>query len=134
MAKVTKASSKLPKIIYFLDTLDSGAFGEATCPHCGALGRYVYRFVCEDGETRGAMAGCVKLYPMHRFAKLGMQIMDRQREYATKGWLLASWDCEILDAIHDYAIGKIPEAAADELIFKAQTRRDNWRAKKKRSY
>jgi len=37
--------------------------GSATCPHCGAWGRYVYFFTTVDGEQHGAMSGCVETWP-----------------------------------------------------------------------
>ena len=30
-----------------------------SCPHCGAVGKRVWTFLCEDGVERGAMAGCL---------------------------------------------------------------------------
>lgn len=62
--KVDKpARETLPRIVAVLGRSDSGEYGAATCPHCGAAGRYVYTFQCDDGTTRGAMAGCLKLFP-----------------------------------------------------------------------
>ncbi len=50
----------LPAIVRMIGVDDCPG---GTCPHCGATGRWIYNFECEDGSVRGAMAGCLKLFP-----------------------------------------------------------------------
>lgn len=58
----------LPRIIRYDHVDDSGEYGNATCPHCGAKGRYVHHFLTDEGP-RAAMAGCIKLFPTSPVAK-----------------------------------------------------------------
>lgn len=53
-----------PEIVEILDVADYGEYGAVLCPCCGAKGRYVYVFRCLDGTQRGAMAGCMKKFPI----------------------------------------------------------------------
>lgn len=55
------ATAPLPAIVKMLGVDDAGA--GASCPHCGATGRWIYNFLCEDGTQRAAMAGCLKQFP-----------------------------------------------------------------------
>jgi hypothetical protein len=68
---MTTTATSLPTIISFTDFIDSGEYGNARCPHCGAEGRYTYIFETTEG-TRGAMAGCVKLFPYNANARRQM--------------------------------------------------------------
>jgi hypothetical protein len=124
------AISSLPKIVYLLGVDDSGEYGNATCPHCGAQGRYTYFFVCDDGERRGAMAGCIKLYPQHEFVAIHAAILQKQRDNQKKGWKLAGWDQETLDAITAYAAGKMSEGEAKDVIGRAKRAKAAWMKKK----
>lgn len=61
-----KPVSTYPKIVAVLACDDHGPCDpepSAICPHCGAGGRYVFTFLCEDGTRRGAMKGCIQLFP-----------------------------------------------------------------------
>src|ERR1041384_229731 len=100
------AVATLPRIIRFVERTDSGEFGAAQCPHCGADGRYVYWFVTEDGERRGAMAGCIRLFPVSKIAKEHHAIMERRADRESKGWKLASWDTAKLEAIEAFYRGE----------------------------
>lgn len=54
-------------IIRLIETEDHPG---SCCPHCGAEGRYVKVFECEDGAIRKAMAGCYAAWPKSkRFKK-----------------------------------------------------------------
>jgi len=90
-----KASAKLPAIVAILRRRDSGEFGNANCPHCGADGRYVYTFLCEDGLVRGAMQGCLKLFPRaknaHHAARLVAEAFKREQEARENNRPLAAW-------------------------------------------
>lgn len=41
----------------FIGIDDTGVESGATCPHCGAEGRYIYNWI-EHGRPHAAMAGC----------------------------------------------------------------------------
>lgn len=79
-------TEKLPRIIRFEGCTDSGEFGNTTCPHCGAQGRYVYHFVVEGDVRRGAMAGCIKLYPVSPVARVHQTLLEKIRQSAGKTW------------------------------------------------
>jgi len=111
----------LPRIIYFQSLQDCGD-SNAQCPHCGAKGRYIYWFICEDGQRRGAMSGCVKHFPWHRFAHEHKRILDKSRTKKK----LTSWDDEMVKAIEAFADGSIDERTADSRIRLAKKRRESW--------
>lgn len=54
--------ANLPTVTEILAFVDYDT-GGASCPHCGAIGRYVYRFLCADGQEYGAMRGCFGKFP-----------------------------------------------------------------------
>jgi hypothetical protein len=112
----------LPKIAYYESIQDYGEYGAAHCPHCGAKGRYVHLFVTVDGQRLGAMSGCVKKYPAHRFALEHERILDKK----VKGKNLTSWDEEILQAIEAFARGDIDERVADSRIKLEKRKRQQW--------
>jgi hypothetical protein len=125
--------ANLPEVIEVLALEDAGEFGAANCPHCGAEGRYVYRFTCADGSERGAMRGCFKHFPKHRFAERCAKILAKEKDNRTasrQSWgeprKLASWDQETLDAIRNFAAGRIQEWEADDIIRRADGRKRAW--------
>lgn len=120
----------LPKVVYVTGRDDAGEYGAATCPHCGAEGRYVYRFICEDGTERGAMAGCFKQFPQHPFATKAAVLIAKQADYCEKGWMLPSWDEATLDAIHAFGTQAISETEARDRIRAAERTRDAYRARR----
>lgn len=120
------ATTALPKIVAVVSKSDSGEYGNATCPHCGALGRYVWTFKCDDGTTRGAMAGCIKLFPRSPLADEHMKLVERFKERQAEGKSLASWDEAKLDAIEDAIDGKITEAEALYVVKVQNSRRSQW--------
>lgn len=129
-----KASSTLPKIIYFIGLNDhgpcEGGHGSAICPHCGAEGRYVWSFICEDGTTRGAMRGCVQLFPKHLFAVESLRILQKEQEYRAQKptpWNLPSWDLKIKEAIEQFAQGEIQEWEAEAIVKSEKSRAQNYR-------
>ena len=121
----------LPKILYIIGKDDAGEDGAARCPHCGAEGRYTYVFMTEKG-TMGAMAGCIKLFPMHRFARDGQRIYDKLQSYRKTGWKLPSWDIAILETIEAFAKGEISESEAGYRIGDQKQRAINYRKNKRR--
>jgi len=121
--------ANLPMIVR-MDRIDDGGTcdsgGTNTCPHCGADGRYVYWFTCDDGSTRGAMKGCISKFKMHPFASMAANILQKEVEAKAKGRKLASWDVDIITAIDQYADGKITEDAAIAIIGSAEGRKRSY--------
>ncbi len=118
--------ANLPRVVQIIDLEDHGEFGAASCPHCGAEGRYIYRFICEGSpdEIRGAMKGCFAHFPKHPFVAKDQAIREKERECARTGRQLASWDIEIRDAITAYVNGTISETQATQRIRTAEYGRD----------
>lgn len=116
----------LPRITAFDGVTDSGEYGNARCPHCGAEGRYVYHFYCEDGTRRGAMAGCIKLYPVSPVAEEHKRIIDRQAKREKTGGELASWDQTKLEAINHLIDGETTEDEAMQTIQAENAKRQAW--------
>lgn len=109
----TKAD--LPKLVQYLYTHDGGPCDDgptATCPHCGADGRYVHWFKTADGDMRGAMSGCIKLYPVSPVAREDMRLREKEADYAKSGWQLPSWDKKMQQAIEAFYAGTLSEAQA----------------------
>lgn len=94
----------LPRIVRFLGTDDCEG---ASCPHCGATGRYIHRFRVDDGRTLAAMSGCVKLFPVSRVAIEEQRLLKKLSDYKNRGWRsLNQRDTEALAAIYSfYEIG-----------------------------
>lgn len=126
----TEDRVQLPRIIMFESKTDSGEYGNATCPHCGADGRYVWWFRCEDGTRRGAMAGCIRLFPVSQIAKAHQAIIDKAAKYEKKGWSLPSWDQSKLEAIEAYAAGEITEGDALRTIEDADRKARAYRQRR----
>lgn len=124
-------AADLPRIVRFEGMTDSGEYGAATCPHCGADGRYVWNFVCEDGTRRGAMAGCITKFPVSKVAEEHKKIMERDEDRAKKGQKLASWDVAKLAAIESYYAGETPIELALATIQSENARRTRWMDSKK---
>lgn len=132
-AKVAKpAAETLPRIVVMIARTDSGEYGNATCPHCGADGRYVWTFRCDDGTKRGAMAGCIKLFPRSALVDEHQRLLERAADRKAKGWQLASWDQAKLEAIEQVANGKVGEAEAVLVVKAENAKRDTWLAKRGR--
>lgn len=100
--------AQLPRIVRFLGTDDSPG---SSCPHCGATGRYIHRFVVEDGRTLAAMSGCVKLFPQSRVAAEEMRLRKKAAEREKRGWRLNRNDRDALDAIEAFYAGTRDEAS-----------------------
>lgn len=101
--------AQLPRIVRF--------FGEddcigASCPHCGATGRYIWRFQVADGRELGAMRGCVKLFPVSRIATEQQRLMRKAREFLAKGWKLGPNDSGALEALEKFYQGELDEKSA----------------------
>lgn len=112
----------LPKVVRITSVTDAGEFGAAQCPHCGADGRYIVNFDCEDGTSRAAMRGCFSKFKKHSFVKVYEKITDKRADYEKRGWKLSSWDVSILDAIDGFVYGRITEKDAQAIIDNMQAR------------
>lgn len=118
----------LPKILFFTGLHDAGPAdggkGSDLCPHCGADGRYTYLFHCDDGSDRGAMAGCVKLFPVSEIAQAQQAAMAKEPGRRN------SWDKTILQAVEDLRVGAISEARALAIVREQKRSRQAWQARK----
>ncbi len=125
------AVSTLPRIIRIVDSFDSGEFGAATCPHCGADCRYYKTFdaVTPEGTIvrLGAAAGCIKLFPSSKLAEIHAYILDKARGYEKKGWSLNRSDAQILDIIDAVAKGERDESAGLREVLDIRTAMAQWR-------
>jgi len=127
----------LPKIIRFIALHDAGPSdggkGNDVCPHCGADGRYVWEFECDDGTRRGAMRGCVKLFPTSRTALEDQRLIEKEQElrrsYGPQA-KLNSWDTKIRTALDEYFAGRMPEAEALRTIEREKAAAAAWRSRK----
>jgi len=125
--------STLPKILAILGCTDHGPCDDgptATCPHCGAGGRYVYRFLCDDGKIHGAMAGCIQLFPKHPLTDKVATVFEKLRDYEKKKWKCSSWDQEIVDACASLESGSIAVEEWERKVNGSIARRNAWLAKK----
>jgi len=124
----------LPAVLAVLDVRDYGPCdngeGSATCPHCGAQGRYVISFLCDDGTKRGAMQGCFQLFrgSNTRTAKLVQEAFKRKTAAALARKPLAKWWTEIVDEAQDFgtngSIDEFPIFASR--ILAIDDRRQSW--------
>lgn len=119
-------TQQLPRIVQFLHITDSGEYGNDSCAHCGADGRYQQHFIVEGGKHMAAMAGCVQLFPISPVAKAAQKIAEKERA----GKKLNGWDKKIMDAVQKCAAGEISESGAMFLIHAQEQDRSAWMAKK----
>lgn len=123
--------ANLPRILEILAIDDAGEFGAATCPHCGAQGRYVVHFRCDDGTQRAAMRGCLRRFPMHPLAQEMARVLEKERTATKQGRQLASWDVQIRDAIRAFAAQELTEDEAYARVRQAQQRKAAWMRRQK---
>lgn len=128
----------LPRITRFLGTSDGGPSdgkGSAICPHCGASGRYVHYFECEDGTKRGAMSGCIKLFPVSPIAQADLALNEKHRDLQKrfgKGATLNTWDKRIREAIDAFYAGTMGERTALDNIQWARQAAATYRQSRRR--
>jgi hypothetical protein len=142
-AEAIKATQTLPEIVAITGMRDFGPCdddGEPTahCPHCGAGGRYVWSFICSDGSRRGAMRGCIKLFPLasgsSRYARLIQEAFDRYQAAQEDGKRLASWWHAMIVAAEEFGRGQYPDhdaiVAAQQKLYQvvadAEIQRQGW--------
>lgn len=114
-----QALASLPRIVRFLETQDCPG---ASCPHCGATGRFILRFVVSDGRTLGAMRGCVQLFPVSQIAREEERLARKAKQYAQRGWSLNRADTEAVDAIEAFYAGTLTERDALSAVRSAKAR------------
>lgn len=144
MIAQVKPTQTLPEIIAITGMRDFGPSdgeGSTNCPHCGARGRYVWSFICADGSRRGAMRGCIQLFPQavgsSRYAKLIQEAFDRRGKAAEEGKKLASWWQEMIDAAEAFGAAQLPDHPAIEAailtlhraVAEAENKRQAWLAR-----
>lgn len=125
--------TSLPRIVRFIDKHDSGEYGNDTCAHCGALGRYQFTFLCDDGKKHAAMAGCIKLFPVAPIAKVHAKLLDKLlslRQRFGPDAHLNKWDQAKRDAIEDFYDGDKTEDEAMRIIHDQDLAAKDWRRKK----
>lgn len=89
--------------------------GETNCPHCGAMGRYIYEWE-EDGVSHAAMAGCYQ-----KLTK-GIQKDEKQRyfeilyEKQAKNKPLNGWDKSVILLLSFKKSGNYPAEWCDNKI------------------
>jgi hypothetical protein len=113
-------AATLPRIVRFIETTDCGP--GATCPHCGATGRWIVRFVTDDGRHLGAMRGCVQLFPVSQVAREGLRLRDKAAKYAKQGWHLNQADTRALETIEAFESGNATEQQAMSAVKSAKAR------------
>jgi len=105
------STTTLPRLVLSLGVDDNGPSdngrASASCPHCGAPGRYIHRALAEDGSIVAAMSGCIKLFPKSKAFDATARTLERVKERTDKGWKQTSWDLAILDTIGDFRNGQI---------------------------
>ncbi len=111
--------TSLPRITRFLGIDDCEG---ASCPHCGATGRYIIRFQVEDGRHLGAMRGCIKLFPVTELAREHEYFVTKKARYAKQQprWNLSARDTEALQWLENAIEGR---ADPRQAIAIAQTAR-----------
>ena len=121
----------LPAIVAVLGVDDygpcEGSLGSASCPHCGAQGRYVVRFMCEDGSRRGAMRGCIQLFPRSPIARLTQAAYEHAGDARRSGTRLATWWADIIAAVGAFEKDRDLEALRFA-VLRADGSRRTWLA------
>ena len=135
------ATSTLPKRVLTLRTIDCGKMEEGDyephgeCPHCGALGRWIHVFLCDDGLIYGAMSGCIKLFgegPKTKLAIMGEKAIEKEKasardfDYRGKVTPIAKWFTAVLDALRDLELGTITLEEAEKIGKTEYFKRNTW--------
>lgn len=121
----------LPKITRYVGMMRGESMQE-TCPHCGARGTVIHHFECEDGTTRGAMSGCVQMFPWSIIAREHKRICEKQADYAKRGWDLPRFDQRSLAVIEDHYAGGRDLASAERELQAIKREAAEWRQRRNR--
>lgn len=131
-----KPTSTLPARIVTLYSEDYGSIadgGGTCCPHCGAEGRLVHYFLCDDGKIHAAMSGCIKLFPELKsyLATMANLLQDKKTEIRlqhNKGIerKLASWFIETEKILEQLQMNEISLEDAERLAQEQYNNRNYW--------
>lgn len=95
----------------------------------------MHAFECEDGSRRGAMSGCIKLFPVHPIAQADLVLSEKSRDLQKRfgrGATLNTWDKRIRDAIDAFYAGAMGERAALDSIQWARQAAASYRQSRRR--
>lgn len=120
----------LPRIVQFIERTDSGEYGNDTCAHCGALGRYQFTFLGDDGKRHKAMAGCIRKFKVAPIADAHAKLITKKADQERLGRKLNGWDAKKLAAIESFYAGEIDEDAALAVIREQDRQATAWRKQK----
>lgn len=133
----TTARDSLPTIVRYHGISDGGPTEGGNwsfCPHCGAKGRYIHWFEVETDsgstERRGAMSGCVKMFPISYVAAKHKALIEKEREHAKRGWTLNKSEAEMVAVIERYYADEITRDEAEHDVRRLSDRLAAWRQEK----
>ena len=112
----------LPRILVITGREDYGEDGAATCPHCGASGRYVTTFIIEGGAAWGAMAGCLQLFPKSEYAAIYAKAIAKKKPN--------QWDTDIMTGIDKYGRGELSKEQLNNGLRAISNERLTWRKRR----
>jgi hypothetical protein len=129
--KVIKVDSTLPFVWECIN--DTGPESGATCPHCGAEGRYIYNWF-EFGERRAAMAGCFEAMTgrIKKCDKTRVMLLIAKKQSRNKP--LNGWERSILRMEQFKSAGKYPAEWCDQKISETLSQRKSFLAKSGKSW
>lgn len=90
----------------------------------------MHSFQCDDGSTRGAMSGCIQLFPIHPIAQADMALKGREKELHQRfgpSASLNSWDKQAREAIDSFYAGTMDERTALYRVQCAEQSKRNYR-------
>lgn len=131
-APVSATEKTFPRIVAVTDVIDHGSCdgqGNGICPHCGAEGRYVYRFICEDGTTRGAMKGCLQLFPKSQISRACETAFSKQKAADAKKGYISRADAEIVATARAFAAGTKTLRDLERAVASARIAKDHYMRK-----
>ena len=108
-------------------------FGETSCPHCGAEGRYIY-FWLQDGVKMSAMAGCYKALTGKLAKNDEAKYMELLSVKLAKNKDLNGWDRNIIRLLDYKKESKFPEDWCNQKIKEILSQRKSLLARKGYSY
>lgn len=130
---IQRMNEKLPRIVAVLSCEDHGPCdggATAVCPHCGADGRYVYHFLCDDGTTRGAMKGCIKLFSMSPAAVECEKALAAAAAFRQGKGFISRANQRMLDAIEQLRAGVIDARALAAIAEGVKMEKRAWMRRK----
>lgn len=116
----TVINSSLP--FFFVGVDDTGPESGARCPHCGAEGRYIYRWT-EFGQPHAAMAGCFEMLTGKIKKGDYEEVMIGIAKKQAKNKPLNGWEKTIVRMNQFKAGGKYSEEWCNQKITEALSQR-----------